>query len=132
MSGVPDIHDVLHWSNRTLVAEEITQRGFRVSKETLNRWVRQRKEVPAAVERIVFDMFGISPDTAKEPPPWAEVMESRVLEAVERSRVESLPERVAEQLAVQLGLAQSPGGEDAHEGNGELLDSAGTARPPKE
>jgi hypothetical protein len=77
MSVVPDIHDVLHWSNRTLVAEEITRRGFRVSKETLNRWVRQRKEVPAVVRDIVFDIFGIGQQ--ETPPPWAEAMQERIV-----------------------------------------------------
>jgi hypothetical protein len=36
MSDVPDIHDVLHWANRTLVAEEVTRRGFRVSGESMS------------------------------------------------------------------------------------------------
>ena len=65
------IHDVLRWANRTAVAEEITRRGYRVSGETLNRWVRQDKEVPAIVERIVFELFGIGTQE-ESPPAWAE------------------------------------------------------------
>jgi hypothetical protein len=82
---VPDIHDVLHWANRTLVAEEVTRRGFRVSKETLNRWVRQRKEVPAAVEHIVFDMFGIETQRSS-PPAWAEGLEARLTAELRTNR----------------------------------------------
>jgi hypothetical protein len=59
-----DIHDVLHWANRTAVAQEITRRGYRVSGETLNRWYRQRSEVPAIVERIVFELFGTQQNAA--------------------------------------------------------------------
>lgn len=54
------VHEVLHWANRRAVAEEVTRRGYRVSGETLNRWVRDEKEFPAIVERIVFDLFTIS------------------------------------------------------------------------
>jgi hypothetical protein len=99
MSDVPDIHDVLHWSNRTLVAEEITRRGFRVSKETLNRWVRQRKEVPAAVEHIVFELFGIS-GQQETPPPWAEAMQATIVSEVQANRA-ALYARLADEAAVK-------------------------------
>lgn len=61
------IHEVLHWANRRAVAEEVTRRGYRLSGETLNRWVREEKEFPATVERIVFELFGL--DTQKEAAP---------------------------------------------------------------
>lgn len=80
------IHDVLKWANRSAVAEEITRRGYRVSGETLNRWVRQEKEVPAVVEHIVFDLFGISPDNRKEPPPWAEALAGDIRTEVRLNR----------------------------------------------
>lgn len=124
MSDVPDIHDVLHWSNRTLVAEEITRRGFRVSKETLNRWVRQRKEVPAAVERIVFELFGITPDTQTTPPPWAEALEQKLVDKLDRNRqlIERLiPDealRNADDLIGRLEELLRPGDEDPPEESG--------------
>lgn len=65
------VHEVLHWANRRAVAEEVIRRGYRVSGETLNRWVRDEKEFPAAVERIVFDLFGIGHER-ESPPAWAE------------------------------------------------------------
>ena len=71
VNPVTRIHDVLKWANRTAVAEEVTRRGYRVSPETLNRWVRQDKEVPAIVERIVFELFGIGAHDER-PPAWAE------------------------------------------------------------
>lgn len=65
---MPEVHDLLRWANRSEVAREITRRGYRVSVETLNRWHRDRKEVPAVVERIVFELFGVS-ETQKEAAP---------------------------------------------------------------
>lgn len=64
------LHDVLRWANRRAVAEEVTRRGYRVSGESLNRWVRDEKEFPAIVERIVFDLFTIAPDTEKPSQPF--------------------------------------------------------------
>lgn len=73
------VHDVLRWANRRAVAEEVTRRGYRVSGETLNRWVRDGKEFPAIVERIVFDLFTIGePQTEAAPPDWAERLEAKV------------------------------------------------------
>lgn len=65
------VHDVLRWANRRAVAEEVTRRGYRVSGETLNRWVRDEKEFPAIAERIVFDLFTIGAQE-ESPPAWAE------------------------------------------------------------
>ena len=75
------VHDVLKWANRREVAREVTRRGFRVSGETLNRWVRDEAEFPAIVERIVFDLFTIG-GQQETPPPWAEAMRDEVLAAV--------------------------------------------------
>src|SRR5688572_13333707 len=96
MSGVPDVHEVLRWANRSEVAREITRRGYRVSLETLNRWHRQRKEVPAAVERIVFDMFGIS-GHSESAPAWAEALQQTVDsidERLNRALIESDPNEI--------------------------------------
>jgi len=71
------VHEVLRWANRRAVAEEITRRGYRVSGETLNRWVRDEKEFPAVVERIVFELFGIT-EHNQTAPPWAERLERKV------------------------------------------------------
>lgn len=65
------IHQVLKWANRREVAREVTRRGYRVSGETLNRWVREEAEFPAMVERIVFELFGIGTHD-ESPPAWAE------------------------------------------------------------
>lgn len=65
------IHQVLRWANRREVAREVTRRGYRVSGETLNRWVRDEAEFPAVVERIVFELFGIGAQE-ESPPAWAE------------------------------------------------------------
>ena len=66
------VHDVLRWANRRAVAEEVTARGYRLSGETLNRWVRDEREFPAVVERIVFDLFTIGRDEKPPEPQWLE------------------------------------------------------------
>ncbi len=76
LSLVPNVHEVLFWANRRAVAREITERGYRVSGETLNRWVRDQSEVPAIVERIVFELFGIGQQETA--PPWAERLEQKI------------------------------------------------------
>lgn len=74
------VHDVLRWANRRDVAREVTKRGYRVSGETLNRWVRDEQEFPAVVERIVFDLFTISGHEETPPPGWAEAVADKVVE----------------------------------------------------
>ena len=66
------IHEVLRWANRREVAREVTKRGYRVSGETLNRWVRDESEFPAVVERIVFTLFTIGGHEETSAPSWAE------------------------------------------------------------
>jgi hypothetical protein len=94
---MPDIHEVLRWANRTAVAQEITRRGYRVSGETLNRWYRQRSEVPAVVERIVFEMFGHN-ETA---PAWGAELESRIVDELHRNR------QLIEALALPADLVEA-------------------------
>jgi hypothetical protein len=76
MSGMARVHEVLHWANRRAVAEEVTRRGYRLSGETLNRWVRDEKEFPAVVERIVYELFSL--DTTKEAAPRIEERLDRI------------------------------------------------------
>jgi hypothetical protein len=73
------MHRLLKWANKREVARELSRRGFDVSGETLNRWVRDEREFPAVVERMVLDMYGIA-GTTKEaaPPEWAERLQERV------------------------------------------------------
>ena len=122
------VHEVLHWANRRAVAEEVTRRGYRLSGETLNRWVRDEKEFPAMVERIVFELFGISETTQKEPP-WVGRLEGK-LDQLSEQRAEVVddaikrlvaslapPERVAdvEALAAELRRVPPPSGEEPPE-----------------
>ena len=70
----------MRWANRRDVAREVTKRGYRLSGETLNRWVRDEQEFPAVVERIVFDLFTISGHEETPPPGWAEAVADAVVE----------------------------------------------------
>ena len=64
------MHQLLRWANKREVARELTRRGFDVSGETLNRWVREEREVPQVVERLVLEMYGITEEAPR--PEWAE------------------------------------------------------------
>lgn len=100
---MPGIHDVLHWANRTLIAEEVSRRGYRVSPETMNRWHRERAEVPAIVERIVFELFGIGGHNETAPPEWAERLEQKIDLIYESQAI------VADQAVARLTRALSSG-----------------------
>ena len=103
---MPSIHEVLRWANRTAVAQEVTERGYRVSPETLNRWYRQRSEVPAIVERIVFELFGVGTQQEAAPPEWAERLLAGVM-ALESKGDVSDAELVAAEARAAIYLAAS-------------------------
>jgi hypothetical protein len=118
MAVVPDVHDLPRWANRSEVAREISRRGYRVSVETLNRWHRDRKEVPAVVEHIVFELFGVGQQ--ETPPPWAEAMEQRLkgeltvnrelIAALANPELLEAAQRVIARLEAQSAqLAEDPG-----------------------
>ena len=107
------VHDVLRWANRREVAREVTARGYRVSGETLNRWVRDEQEFPAIVERIVFELFTIS-GHSETAPPWAERLQQTVDSIHERQDIimarqgqmaDSATQKVIEALADPERLA---------------------------
>jgi hypothetical protein len=107
---VPHVHEVLLWANRRAVAREITARGYRVSGETLNRWVRDHSEVPAVVERIVFELFGLEA-TKNAPPEWAERLEAKVDYLVIGGIADPEHREVVRRLAARLGVLPRPSGE---------------------
>ena len=102
MTAMGRVHEVLHWANRSEVAREITRRGYRVSVESLNRWVRDEKEFPAVVERIVFDLFTIS-GHEETPPLWAEGLADKtamkIIEALAPERLQQAAELARQRLA---------------------------------
>ena len=100
------VHDVLRWANRRDVAREVTKRGYRLSGETLNRWVRDEQEFPAVVERIVFDLFTISGHEETPPPGWATALPAEIADEVVR-RLGGLP-GIVERAAAELGLDGPP------------------------
>lgn len=128
------VHEVLHWANRRAVAEEVTRRGYRVSGETLNRWVRDEKEFPAVVERIVFELFGIGGHN-ETAPPWAGQIEQRLTEAIlgnQSTVIEALerPEiwRAAERVIARLEALEPPG--DAAPNGSDAGEGPAAAEPP--
>jgi hypothetical protein len=99
--NVARMHQLLRWANKREVARELSRRGFDVSGETLNRWVRDEREFPAVVERMVLDMYGIA-GTTKEaaPPEWAERLVVAVDSVLEnQATIISEQKRTAESVA---------------------------------
>src|SRR5688572_20470380 len=132
MSAVPDVHALLHWANRSEVAREITRRGYRVSVETLNRWHRDRKELPAVVERIVFELFGAG--HGENAPAWAEALEARLTGELIRNRelIEALaPTDIREAAARVIARLEAlgPPGDEAPDGTGGGEDQDAAAPP---
>lgn len=103
------VHEVLHWANRSEVAREITRRGYRVSVESLNRWVRDEKEFPAVVERIVFDLFTIS-GHEESPPAWAEGLADKTAMKVIEALREPEREATIRRVLARLEALQPPPG----------------------
>ena len=124
------VHDVLRWANRRDVAREVTKRGYRVSGETLNRWVRDEQEFPAIVERIVFDLFTITGHEETAPPETAERLErieglvraiAAVTPGIELEQVEEVVARVDE-------LERSRPQRDAERRRGDRRTRGGSAK----
>lgn len=92
------------------MAEEVTRRGYRVSGETLNRWVRDDKEFPAIVERIVFDLFTIGHEEAA-PPKWAERLARETALSVIEALAPADVQAAAAAVIARLEGTQQPDGE---------------------
>jgi hypothetical protein len=63
---------LLKYANREAVARALTERGYPVSRATVNRWAGG-KEMPEIAGQLIAELF-MHPDTAKRPPPWAEAI----------------------------------------------------------
>ena len=109
--SVARVHQLLRWANKREVARELTRRGYDVSGETLNRWVREEKEIPSVVERMVLELYGI-PDTTKQPPPeWARAVAEESADAVVRRLVPPELLGAAHRLLADLARLEPPSDE---------------------
>lgn len=59
--------ELLRYANREAVAQALTDGGYSVTRQTVNRWARG-DEMPGIAERMILGLFGHDPDAAKEPP----------------------------------------------------------------
>ena len=64
------MHELLRWTKRRELATALRKRGHRVSGETLNRWVRNKEEIPLPVQRDIRDLLGLE-QQKEAPPEWA-------------------------------------------------------------
>jgi hypothetical protein len=117
------VHEVLRWANRREVAREVTRRGYRLSGEALNKWVRDEKEFPAVVERIVFELFTISGHKEAPAPEWAQGLDQKVDQIIQAlptpERLDSVALLISrlEALVEPLGGASGdPDGEQDQDG----------------
>lgn len=73
------VHEVLALTRKREVARKISERGYSVSGETLNRWVRDKEELPEKVDRIVRDLFHLPDNDEKAAPVGPERLEVYLL-----------------------------------------------------
>jgi hypothetical protein len=106
--------EFLSYANRAKVAEALTQRGYEVTRMTVNRWARGG-EMPEIAARMIAQLFGHRSDTTKEPPPdWARAMEARIVGELKQNRelIEALarPELIeaAERVISRLEALEPP------------------------
>lgn len=67
---------LLAYANREAVAKALTERGYSVTRNTVNRWARG-SEMPDIAARMIAELFGHDPDTTNSPPAWAEGLANR-------------------------------------------------------
>lgn len=78
------VHEVLALARKREVARKITERGYPVSGETLNRWVRDKEDLPERVERIVRELFMLPPNDEEAAPGLPERLEVYLLALVRK------------------------------------------------
>lgn len=60
---------LLRYANREAVAQALTEQGYSVTRQTVNRWARG-DEMPSIAARMVASLFGHAEPFVTEPP-WA-------------------------------------------------------------
>jgi hypothetical protein len=111
--------ELLAYANRQKVAEALTERGYSVTRMTVNRWAKGG-EMPAIAARMILALFGHDLGTAKAAPPeWAERLLAGVmaLEAREAITDEEL-DRAAALAAAWAATGGQPGQPQQRGGGG--------------
>jgi hypothetical protein len=63
--------ELLRYANREAVAQALTESGYSVTRQTVNRWARG-DEMPGIAQRMILVLFGHEPDAHREAAPrWA-------------------------------------------------------------
>lgn len=96
--------ELLRYANREKVAQALTEGGYRVSRNTVNRWARG-DEAPPIVHRMIAALFGHDPDRR----PSSDV--ATILSAIEVNRRLFL-EAVAAQYAELAALLRGQDSDD--------------------
>jgi DNA-binding XRE family transcriptional regulator len=117
---------LLKYANREAVAQALTERGYSVSRATVNRWARG-KEMPDIAARMIAELFQ-HPTTETAPPEWAR----RLAQDTALSVIEALapPEvqRAAAAVIARLEGTQPPT-DEVPLGSGEEQDQDGLVQP---
>ena len=85
------------------VAAALTEAGYPVSEDVVQRWKKAQKPDPRAVDKLA-EVLGIRPDTENEPPEpaWVGRLEARLIELRENQ------DRVAQEAAAGVVTALAP------------------------
>jgi hypothetical protein len=111
------LEQILKYVKRREVARELTARGIdKASGESLNRWVRDGKELPPKVERELLKIFGL-PDAKTAAPDIPERLEAYLIAL---SRKAGVTEDELAQAEADVAAARVIGGAAARPrlGNG--------------
>lgn len=97
------VQQLLAYANRAAVAAALSERGYEVSRVTVNRWAAGR-EMPGIAQRMILELFLHSPDTTKEPAlDWDGLMDTldAIAVKVEAMTLDEARERKAHRLVGQ-------------------------------
>ena len=109
--------ELLAYANRQKVAEALTERGYSVTRMTVNRWAKGG-EMPAIATRMILALFGHDPDTTKAAAPeWAAALArdtaAQVIEALAPADRLRAAQGVISRLEALQGLGDEvPAGSD--------------------
>ena len=116
---------LLTYANRAAVARALSERGYSVTKMTVNRWAAGA-EMPEIAARMITELFGHD-KTPPEPPRWAEGLVEEAVAKVVTLLGPEYPDAL-ERLRGRLANTPPLPHEAPPEG-GEAQDP-GTAAPP--
>jgi hypothetical protein len=100
--------ELLRYANREAVAQALTESGYSVTRQTVNRWARG-DEMPGIARRMILALFGHEPDAHREAAPrWAGRLVANVEAIAQKAGVTDVDRQEAERLAAAEMQGEAP------------------------